>query len=140
MRTPLTRIVRILAVVSLSSVAAPVHGQQSATPFPPSACASLQGMSIPALALRLPTGGAVVQTAVAVPATAKDNPNGDFCKVTGIVKPKNPTSPNLEFEVNLPQSWNRRALQMGGGGYNRRNIARAWTRVVEAFVAAQSPR
>jgi len=23
---------------------------------------------------------------------------------------------------------------MGGGGYNRRNIARAWTRVVEAFV------
>jgi hypothetical protein len=23
---------------------------------------------------------------------------------------------------------------MGGGGYNRRNIARAWTRVVQAFV------
>ena len=37
-------------------------------------------------------------------------------------------------EVNLPLQWNRRALQMGGGGYNRRNIARAWTRVVEAFV------
>ena len=33
-----------------------------------------------------------------------------------------------------------RVLGMGGGGYNRRNIARAWTRVVEAFVAAQSPR
>ena len=49
---------------------------------------------------------------------AKDNPNGDFCKVTGIVKPKNPTSPNLEFEVNLPAAWNRRVLQMGGGGYN----------------------
>jgi acetoin utilization deacetylase AcuC-like enzyme len=27
-------------------------------------------------------------------------------------------------------------LGMGGGGYNRQNIARAWTRVVEAFVAA----
>ena len=25
---------------------------------------------------------------------------------------------------------------MGGGGYNRQNLARAWTRVVEAFVAA----
>ena len=49
---------------------------------------------------------------------AKDNPNGDFCKVTGIVKPKNPTSPNLEFEVNLPVAWNRRVLQMGGGGYD----------------------
>jgi acetoin utilization protein AcuC len=32
-----------------------------------------------------------------------------------------------------------RVLGMGGGGYNRRNIARAWTRVVEAFVAAQPP-
>ena len=27
-----------------------------------------------------------------------------------------------------------RVVGMGGGGYNRRNIARAWTRVVEAFV------
>jgi feruloyl esterase len=53
-----------------------------------------------------------------VGATDKDNPNGAFCKVTGIVKPKNPASPNLEFEVNLPAAWNRRALQMGGGGYN----------------------
>ena len=44
--------------------------------------------------------------------------NGDFCKVTGIVKPNNPTSPSLEFEVNLPAAWNRRVLQMGGGGYN----------------------
>ena len=51
-------------------------------------------------------------------ATAKDNPNGDFCKVTGIVKPHNPSSPSLEFEVNLPVAWNRRVLQMGGGGYN----------------------
>ena len=112
------RIVSIVAVASLSSVATPIHGQQGATPLPPAACASLQDMSIPALALRLPTGGAVVQSAVAVSATAKDNPNGDFCKVTGIVKPRNPTSPNLEFEVNLPAAWNRRVLQMGGGGYN----------------------
>jgi acetoin utilization protein AcuC len=29
-----------------------------------------------------------------------------------------------------------RVLAMGGGGYNRRNLARAWTRVVEALVAA----
>ena len=60
----------------------------------------------------------VVQTAVTVAASDKDNINGDFCKVVGIVKPKNPGSPNLEFEVNLPFAWNRRALQMGGGGYD----------------------
>ena len=108
----------ILLTISLVSLCASALAQGASTPLPAAACASLQGMSIPALALRLPTGGAVVQTAVAVSATAKDNPNGDFCKVTGIVKPKNPTSPSLEFEVNLPVAWNRRVLQMGGGGYN----------------------
>jgi acetoin utilization protein AcuC len=29
-----------------------------------------------------------------------------------------------------------RVLAMGGGGYNRRNLARAWTRVVKSFVEA----
>ena len=29
-----------------------------------------------------------------------------------------------------------RVLAMGGGGYNRQNLARAWTRVVEALVSA----
>ena len=29
-----------------------------------------------------------------------------------------------------------RIIGTGGGGYNRRNLARAWTRVVQAFVAA----
>ena len=82
------------------------------------ACASLQGFSIPASAIGLPTAGALVQSAVFVGASETGNINGDFCKVTGIVKPHNPSSPNLEFEVNLPATWNRRALQMGGGGYD----------------------
>ena len=59
-----------------------------------------------------------MQTAALVAASENGNINGDFCKVTGIVKPHNPTSPNLGFEVNLPLAWNRRALQMGGGGYD----------------------
>jgi feruloyl esterase len=81
-------------------------------------CATLQGLAIPASAIGLPSGGAVVQSAVPVVSTAKDNPNGDFCKVTGIVKPRTATAPNLEFEVNLPAAWNQRVLQMGGGGYD----------------------
>jgi hypothetical protein len=59
-----------------------------------------------------------VQTAAFIGASEAGNINGDFCKVTGVVKPRNPSLPNLEFEVNLPQAWNRRALQMGGGGYD----------------------
>ena len=110
--------VRLLFAVFLVVPVAQALGQGAATPLPPTACGALQGLSIPASDIGLPTGGAVVQTAVPVAASAKDNPNGDFCKVTGIVKPQNPMSPNLEFEVNLPNAWNRRVLQMGGGGYN----------------------
>ena len=110
--------VRSLLVASFVGVTFTGLAQDVVTPLPASACASLQGMSIPASAIGLPTGGATVQTAVAVAASEQGNTNGDFCKVIGIIKPQNPSSPNLEFEVNLPQSWNRRALQMGGGGYN----------------------
>src|SRR5215472_8315173 len=83
-----------------------------------SACAGLQGLAIPPSAIGLPTAGAEVKTAVAVNASDTGNVNGVFCKIVGIVKPQHDGSPNLEFEVNLPLSWNRRALQMGGGGYD----------------------
>lgn len=85
-------------------------------------CGALQGFSISASAIGLPTGGAVVQKAQSVAASASDNENGDFCKVLGVVKPQNPASPNLRFEVNLPLAWNGRALQMGGGGYDGRLV------------------
>ena len=92
--------------------------QDRPTALSAAACASLQGMSIPAAAIGLPTRGAMVQTAAMVDASARDNANGTFCKVTGVVRPQNAGSPDLEFEVNLPASWNGRTLQMGGGGYN----------------------
>jgi feruloyl esterase len=112
------RTVRTALIASLACVAVPGRAQEATTPLPATACASLQGLSIPASEIDLSTGGAVVQSAAPVAASATGNVNGDFCKVTGIVKPQNPASPSLEFEVNLPNVWNRRALQMGGGGYN----------------------
>ena len=102
----------------IAALVAPLGAADETTALPGAACASLQGMAIAASAIGLPTSGAEVQSAAMVAASAASNPNGDYCKVTGIVKPKNPSSPNLEFEVNLPAAWNRRALQMGGGGYN----------------------
>jgi pimeloyl-ACP methyl ester carboxylesterase len=82
------------------------------------ACGNLQGFAIPASAIGLPTSGAIVQTAVVVHASDAGNTNGDFCKAIGIVQPQHAGSPDLEFEVNLPLTWNRRVLQMGGGGYD----------------------
>ncbi|HLG54090.1 MAG TPA: tannase/feruloyl esterase family alpha/beta hydrolase [Vicinamibacterales bacterium] len=116
--TPRLPIAHILLTAALACTAVTGLAQEGFTPLPASTCGSLQGLSIPASAIGLPTSGAVVQTAVAVAASAQGNTNGDFCKVTGIVKPQNPSSPNLEFAVNLPTAWNRRVLQMGGGGYN----------------------
>ncbi|MGH8260376.1 MAG: tannase/feruloyl esterase family alpha/beta hydrolase [Steroidobacteraceae bacterium] len=80
--------------------------------------ASLQGFTIPASAIGLPTRGAIVETAVAVPASAPHNADGDFCKVTGIIRNATRSKALFEFEVNLPDAWNGRALQMGGGGYD----------------------
>jgi len=82
------------------------------------ACAAVKDFSIPASAIGLPTGGAVVQTAEMVAATAEKNVNGDFCKVTGVIKNATASMAVFEFEVNLPNTWNGRALQFGGGGYD----------------------
>jgi feruloyl esterase len=109
---------RTLGVLITVAVLAMSGYSQEPTHLAPADCAMLKDLSIPASSIGLPTSGAVVQTAVTVAASEEKNINGDFCKVTGIVKPKNPDSPNLEFEVNLPLTWNRRALQMGGGGYD----------------------
>jgi pimeloyl-ACP methyl ester carboxylesterase len=81
-------------------------------------CASLQGLTLPASAIGLPTGGAMVETALAVKASEPHNADGDFCKVQGIIRNATASNAVFEFEVNLPETWNGRALQMGGGGYD----------------------
>jgi feruloyl esterase len=81
-------------------------------------CASLAGASITAADIGLPTTGATVTLAKLVLANASGNTNGEYCLVTAAIHPVDPTAPNILMQVNLPTSWNGRALQMGGGGYN----------------------
>jgi feruloyl esterase len=108
------RITLLATALALSATAASQHESQLSA----EACAGLQGLAIPASAIGLRSSSATVQTARMVPASEKDNYSGDFCEVIGVVKPHNPASPNLEFEVNLPPTWNLRVVQMGGGGYD----------------------
>jgi feruloyl esterase len=106
------------AAALLALLASPIAHAAAPIRLRPANCAALQDYTIPAAAIRLPSGGAVVQAALAVAADAKDNPNGEYCKVTGVVKPRDPKSPPMQFEVNLPLAWNGRALQFGGSAYN----------------------
>ncbi len=78
-------------------------------------CAALAGFRIPAEAIALPTGGAVVQTADFVPVP---DLLPAYCRIEGIIAPVSPTAPPIRFRVNLPVEWNGRAVHYGGGGYN----------------------
>jgi Tannase and feruloyl esterase len=42
----------------------------------------------------------------------------NFCKVLGRIKPIDTAAPDIMFQVNLPQNWNGRSMQYGGGGFN----------------------
>ena len=90
-----------------------------APPAQPIACADLTSLAIAAKAIGLPTTGAVVTSAVIVPAAGTGVlALADYCKVTGDILPVDPAAPKIKFQVNLPANWNRKAMMYGGGGYN----------------------
>jgi pimeloyl-ACP methyl ester carboxylesterase len=80
-------------------------------------CTSLQGASIPARVIGLPTGGATVTQASLAPAGAP-NPFGEYCLVKGEIMPVDPRAPKIHFNVAMPSHWNRKLLQVGGGGFD----------------------
>ncbi len=81
-------------------------------------CDDLAGKTVPASIIGLPTRGALITTASVVKAAAPGNRNGEYCRINGVIRALQDTTPDIRFEVNLPSRWNGRALQMGGGGYN----------------------
>ena len=82
------------------------------------ACSKLSGIRIPAKSIGLPTKGATVHSAAFISSKEPGNKNGDFCKVLGAIHPIDQQAPDIHFEVNLPISWNQKALHMGGGGFD----------------------
>ena len=94
----------------------------------PNSCTSLTGMTISATSIGLATKGAKVTSAILV--SAADAKAGvEYCKVVGEIYPiiasetigtpaTAVATPNINFQVNLPTTWNNRALQLGGGGFD----------------------
>ena len=85
-----------------------------------SACDGLNGMPIPAASIGLPTTGGKVTSTTLVPANGLTGAAaiGEYCKVLGEIHPVDPTAPNIKFQVDLPTSWNHKAMAFGGGGFD----------------------
>lgn len=81
-------------------------------------CAQLSNQKIAADKISLPTTGVDITSATLVLDTDKGNANGTYCRVLGSIRPVDKNAPDIQFQVNLPEVWNEKALQNGGGGYN----------------------
>jgi pimeloyl-ACP methyl ester carboxylesterase len=79
------------------------------------ACAKLRNKTVPASAMALPTRGAVVTSATEIE-TGGTLPG--YCKVLGSIAAVDRTAPAIQFELDLPTTWNRKMLMLGGGGFN----------------------
>ena len=75
---------------------------------------TLPGLDIPKVWFKKPcNGGEVVlaETRTTASGTA-------YTYVKGVIRPIDPTAPNIEWAAALPQLWNGRTLQIGGGANN----------------------
>ena len=73
------------------------------------------GTSIPADAIGEPVGGVTLSPPRWFAATSNAVA---YATVDGAIAPKDPQAKPILFRVLLPASWSRRAIQLGGGGFN----------------------
>ena len=105
----------MLAIASIPKLAAQTSAGLS------SACGPLTGRNIPSAAIGLPSGPANLTSATFVPAKAAAGPNAatpDHCQVLGTIASVDPAAQLIHFQLNLPITWNGKAVQYGGGGFN----------------------
>ena len=75
-------------------------------------CSALSGMTVSAASIGAPTNGATVTGATLV------ETSGEYRQVNGAIAPVDPAAPSINFQVNLPTNWHRKALHYGGGGFD----------------------
>ena len=108
-----------LAVAAVLLGGCAVSNGPGAPPAVAKSCAEINGMAIPAMAIGLPTTGAIVTSTALVPAAGTGVAAvAEYCKVLGDVNPVDVNAPKIKFQVNLPANWNSKAVMFGGGGYN----------------------
>lgn len=108
-----------VAILGIGPMACGGGSDGAAPPLAARTCAELNGMTIPAAAIGLPTTGATVASSTVVTATGTGAAAvGEYCKVLADIKPVDPTAPNIKFQLNLPVAWNSKAMMYGGGGFD----------------------
>lgn len=115
----------LAASVSLAFQEPLFASQLSFAHAPPSAlaCAGMVGYSIPPFLIGQPTNGAVVSSATLVAASGSGAASlGSYCRVSGQIRPIDPTAPDITFLVNLPVEWNRKAMMFAGAGFDGEQI------------------
>ncbi|QOV33191.1 tannase/feruloyl esterase family alpha/beta hydrolase [Streptomyces ferrugineus] len=103
--------------ISPAAAASPAGGARTTVTDAATSCASIAGLHVNASTIGLPTRGADVESATL---TAADPKTGypEFCLVRGKVNSFDTAAPDINFQLNLPTSWNRKSVQFGGGGFN----------------------
>ena len=81
---------RIIQVAAAAAFAVSLSSAGMAQTPNAEICAALAKTEIPAGSIGLPTTGASILTAAMVAANEPNNPNGDYCKVTGAIRPVDP--------------------------------------------------
>ncbi len=76
-------------------------------------CGALRGVVLPVGLIGLPTTGAEV-----VSAKQRHAGGAAYCRVMGRIHPVDPLADDIRFELNLPEQWNGKALQYGGGTFD----------------------
>lgn len=79
------------------------------------ACARMAGTTVAPSRIGLPSGAATVTAAVLVPA-AGELP--EYCQLQGSIAARSAGADPIRFQLNLPTTWNQKALMYGGGGFN----------------------
>lgn len=86
---------------------------------PRAVCKGLGGHTVAAARIGLPTNGARVVSAQWVEAKAsRGRATPAYCEARGAIDPVDRAAPEIRFALDLPTAWNRKALMMGGGGFD----------------------
>ena len=96
------------AALAVAALAGAAHADEAG-------CKALMGRAYPASVMSLPQTGARITKADWTPARANFQA---YCKVAASVAPVDPKAPPVLVAVNLPDQWNKKAVQWGGGGLN----------------------